>query len=124
MANIYDYLQWRADITFDMRPFNDVDNLILSTLVYLDFGDIVPSEEQGGSVSLRHACNALLRKGGGDISSFMRSFFALDPTFVRLVASSQRFGDTQLRAYTDIVDKKRALQFAAMQFDLDRKSVV
>ena len=28
MANINDYLQWRGDLTFVERPFNDVDNVI------------------------------------------------------------------------------------------------
>ena len=31
MANIIDYLNWRGDITFDERPINDVDNIILAT---------------------------------------------------------------------------------------------
>lgn len=41
MANIYDYLAFRGDLTLAERPFNDVDNLILSALSYLDFTDIV-----------------------------------------------------------------------------------
>ena len=43
MANLLDYLEWRGDLTFDQTPFNEVDNLILSELSYVDFGGIVPA---------------------------------------------------------------------------------
>ena len=32
MANIFDYLDWRADVSFSAAPFNEVDNLILDDL--------------------------------------------------------------------------------------------
>ena len=44
MASILDYLDWRGDITFAERPFNEVDNLLLAELSYLDFGGIVPAD--------------------------------------------------------------------------------
>ena len=37
MADIFDYLQWRADVPFSVASFNDADNLILSELAYADF---------------------------------------------------------------------------------------
>lgn len=36
MENILSYLKWRGDISFEERPFCEVDNLILSELAYLD----------------------------------------------------------------------------------------
>ena len=36
MSNILDYVEWRGDLTFREKPFNDVDNLILSELAYTD----------------------------------------------------------------------------------------
>ena len=47
MANIMDYLEWRGDLTFAQSPFNEVDNLILSELVYVEFAGIVPSPGKG-----------------------------------------------------------------------------
>ena len=44
MASILDYLDWRGDITFAERPFNEVDNLLLAELSYLDFDGIVPAD--------------------------------------------------------------------------------
>ena len=42
MADISDYLRWGGDITFKQDPFNDVDNLILAQIAYVDFSDIIP----------------------------------------------------------------------------------
>ena len=57
MANIMDYLEWRGDLTFAQSPFNEVDNLILSELVYVEFAGIVPSPGKG-SITLEEANTA------------------------------------------------------------------
>lgn len=43
MGTIFDYLDWRGDIPFAQVPLNPVDALILSTLAYVHFQDLVPS---------------------------------------------------------------------------------
>ncbi|MDO4538837.1 MAG: DUF2974 domain-containing protein [Coriobacteriales bacterium] len=118
MATIKDYLCWRGDLTFDERPFNDVDNLVLSTLSYLDFTGIVPTEEQGDCVDLAAACNKLLKRANGNIEPYVRSLAKVDEEFVRLVAQSRRFASSVACAYADVIDESKALQFSAMQFDL------
>ena len=40
MSNLMDYLDWRGDLTFREAPFNEVDNLILAQLVYVEFAGI------------------------------------------------------------------------------------
>ena len=50
MATINDYLRWRGDLTFGERPFNDVDNVVLSTLSYVGFWRIIPNEELGDGI--------------------------------------------------------------------------
>jgi len=121
MANINNYLQWRGDVTLEERPFNDVDNIILSALVYLDFTGIVAGEESGERITLRQACKRFLDRvdnAGGDIIPYVRSVARVDTRFVRLIGESQRFGSAQLCAYVDVIDQKRALQFAALQINL------
>lgn len=118
MANIHDYLRWRGDIAFGEHPFNDVDNLVLSALVYLDFSGIVPAEGSDDSISVADACKALLDKSAGDVKPYVRSLAKVDTAFVKLVRASQRFGNAQLSAYVDVVSANRALQFAAMQVSL------
>ena len=55
MGNIMDYLDWRGDITFEQSPFNEVDNVILAQLAYVNFRDIIPSPEEKRSVTLKEA---------------------------------------------------------------------
>ena len=40
MTTIYDYLDWRGDLSFTTEPFNEVDNTILSLLAYVHYDDI------------------------------------------------------------------------------------
>ena len=41
MANMMDYLEWRGDLDFHKAPFNEVDNLILTQIIYLDLDGVV-----------------------------------------------------------------------------------
>ena len=46
MSNIIDYMKWRGDLTFAQDSFNEIDNLILSQLVYVELNNIVPGDEE------------------------------------------------------------------------------
>ena len=35
--DVFDYIEWRGDLSFEQSPFNEVDALILSIFSYLDF---------------------------------------------------------------------------------------
>ena len=43
MANLFDYVAWRGDISFDTIPFNKIDALLLSHLSYSLLNGLVPS---------------------------------------------------------------------------------
>lgn len=117
MANLHDYLELRGDITLVERPFNDVDNLALSTLAYLDLTDVVggPGEPP---VRVTDACAALLARSGGDVSSRVRSLATIDERFVAALGGSARLGGALLRDYVDVRDDARAMQFAAVTVEL------
>ena len=72
MPNMTDYVRWRGDLSFAERPFNDVDNLVLSTLAYFDFTDIIPGPGDG-SISLAKACQMALSERDGDVSHRVRA---------------------------------------------------
>ena len=52
MADMLDYIEWRGDLTFREREFNDVDNLILSLLAYSDFKGIISMDEGSPPISI------------------------------------------------------------------------
>ena len=41
MANIFDYIKDYGDKNFSEKGFNEVDNLIFSSLAYIDYKDIL-----------------------------------------------------------------------------------
>ena len=42
MADLFDYLTWRGDLSFKAVPFNKIDALLLAHLSYSIFDGIVP----------------------------------------------------------------------------------
>ena len=117
MPTMEDYLSWRGDLSFEERPMNDADNLVISTIAYLDLTGIVPGPGEG-SISMSDALEALLDRADGDITPYVRSVARIKEPLVRSVAESRRFGDVQLHDYVDELDPTRYLQFAALQADL------
>lgn len=117
MADIRDYLELRGDITLDERPFNDVDNLVLATLSYLDLTCIAGGPGEPG-VRVTDACGELLSRAGGDLASRVRSLATIDERFVVALGGSVRLGDAVLRSYVDVRDDERVMQFSAVTVDL------
>lgn len=115
MANLMDYLDWRGDLTLDQDPFNEVDNLILAELSFVDFGGIVPPPGKGGSVPLCDAAEAFFRQHpeGEPIEMGVLVPDAI-PDMLRKMASSPRFGGMRLGGFADWLDEGRGEQFAAL----------
>ena len=62
MGTLFDYVNWRGDLTFSEAPFNEVDNLIFSLLSYLNFSGIVPKEHSDAAIPIKAAANSFLSK--------------------------------------------------------------
>ena len=45
MSNIFDYIDWRGDLSFTQAPFNEIDNLILSRISYFPFDGLFEKNE-------------------------------------------------------------------------------
>jgi len=114
MANMFDYIAWRGDISFSVSPFNPVDNIILSQLSYLTLDDIVPSPEDGKGISIELAVRIFDEKLHSPEGLKQTSFFKEDPDLIKALASSRRFGDCHLFGYVNHVDANREIQFSAL----------
>ena len=66
MADLFDYLDWRGDLTLAQAPFNEVDNLILAELSFVDFGGIVPGPESGADIRLAEAAEQFFARVSTD----------------------------------------------------------
>jgi len=115
MSNLLDYLDWRGDLTLAQAPFNEVDNLILAELSFVDFGGIVPGPGEGEGVRLDRAAEAwFARLPAGEHISMGVLVPDEIPILLRKMAGCPRFRDMKLSGFVDRLDTERAEQFAAL----------
>lgn len=120
MANILDYLEWRSDVPLSVDPFNEVDNLVLSELVYTDFRGIVSVD--GGAVPLRDAAKAFFQSHDREEILASKSFTARAPLLMEKMLEGERFRDVKLCWYLDETDTEQEMQLAAATFLLPNGS--
>ncbi|MFA6729910.1 MAG: Mbeg1-like protein [Eubacteriales bacterium] len=118
MANLFDYLDWRGDLTFDRSPFCDIDALILSELSYIDYAGIVPGIRDGGGVKLSAASRRFFEQRGGETGEISLGAL-ISPKIILLLkraASSARFGGEDVLFYECAADSQTEEQFGAVCF--------
>lgn len=118
MANLLDYLNWRGDLSLDEAPFNEVDNLILSQLSYIEFQGIVPSGF-GRGITIREAAERYLAADDYESRSNIGPLISAK-TFelLRKIVKEERFAEMRLSGYVNQVDEEHEKQFAAMTVQL------
>ncbi len=119
MANLLDYLDWRGDLTLEQDPFNEVDNLILAELSFVNFQGIVPGPGEGKGVALSRAAAAFFRRPEHRPGELSMGVLVPDeiPLMLEKMAATPRFRDLALSGYTQHLDEKKGEQFAALTID-------
>lgn len=117
MGTLYDYVNWRGDLSFDDAPLNEVDSLIFSLLSYLDLSSIVPSEHEGDTVPIRAAANAFFSKNPDPKKISMGVIVPKNIVkLFRMVKDTKRFRGVGMKAHVNVIDVKREMQFSATTF--------
>jgi len=116
MDNIITYAQQVLE-PFDIRPFCDVDSLILSCMAYLDIPPELAAARSWKGLPLRDLFRA---------EHFDRLFsvtFAPERTkkLLTALAASPRFRDVRVMGYVDHTDPALEKQFSAMTFRLENR---
>ena len=119
MADLYDYLQWRGDLTFSQSPVNPVDTLIFSALSYISFGGSVESMPEV-PISLKDAADEFFRLPDQADRCRVKN----DLNLLMAAAESRRFQNVMLLQYRSILIPEEETQFAAITFLLDDNSGV
>ena len=118
MANIFDYLKWRGDLSFSQSPPNGVDALIFSGLAYIRYG---------GQVELLPEIPVTLKEAAEDFFALEdheeRSRIQKDQDLLAAAAATERFGNCKICMYRDQLIPEQETQFAAMTFLLDDGSM-
>lgn len=114
-ANLFDYLDWRGDLSLEQVPFGPVDALVLSTMSYVHFRDILP-EGLERSVTLAEAAWAFLALPREERELRMRS--RQDEDLLIRLLECPRFSGLRLSCHTDRLEEEREMQFAALAVEL------
>ena len=116
MLDLFDYLAWRGDIPLSQVPFGPVDGLILSTLSYVRFQELVP-DSPSLSVPLQQAAEAFLALPEQEAEDRVRCRH--DLPLLKALLSAPRFASLPLTFYQDCLDPEREMQFSALTVLLD-----
>jgi len=108
--NMLDYIDWRGDITFEEKGFNEVDSLVFCELSYLDMDRVEAAHTGDGmTVAALYEAYAGLRPRPKPIMN--DALIAL-----RKAAISARFRDVIVKRYVNDVNPDEHAQFSAVTF--------
>ncbi len=119
MADLFDYLKWRGDLTFSQAPVNPVDTLVFSALSYISFGGRVESMPEV-PISLQDAAEEFFLLPDHPERCRVKNDLAL----LQAAVETPRFRNVMLLQYRSILIPEEETQFAAITFLLDDNSGV
>ena len=118
MGSMFDYLDWRGDLSFNAVPVTPADALIFSTLSYMNFDSLVQGNLDN-PVPLHVVADAFLSLADAQDRVRVKS----DLQLLRAVADAPRFANLRLAFYRSKLIVEEETQFAAMAFLLDDGTV-
>ena len=115
-GSIVDYVCWRGDISFAEDPWNEVDSLIIATIVYSNFGENELRFGSGKEMTVSEVVEADL------LSKYPQTEMKYTDDGMRILleemASGRRFRNIRLLDQVNDVDEKRDIQFSATTFEI------
>ena len=123
MANLLDYVNWRADLLFSMDPFNTVDNVIFSEISYMDYENIVPSFPSLDKITFNKATTTIFK--AVDKKDMVLGLI-LPYEVINLadaMKSTNRYSKVYLSNYINKTSKKEKIQFLAMCFHINKNLI-
>lgn len=118
MANILDYLDWRGDLSFARDGFNEVDNLILSVLAYVEYEGLVAETVGGTRTPLSDAAEYYKNYKFRSPAFYENPFFKQIPQLLQKAAETERFRGIELSGYVNKIDHENSNQFSALVFSI------
>lgn len=123
MANVFDYIKWRGDLSFEASPISEIDILIFAELSYLSFDDI-PNCQNNKSYFLYLLSKAFFKKHKlGETSlgaivpeQILNLFYELSDTV--------RYKNVKVSNYVNITDISKEEQFAAVTFETKDTTII
>ena len=124
MADFFDYLKWRGDLSFNTVPFNKIDALLLAQISYTLLDGVVsqsfyekkPLAQVAKDFSDLPDCEERINIG-----------FLINDRTTELMfkaAESDRFRNVEVCGFRSIYNEENVEQFAALTFLIDGKPVI
>jgi len=105
--NIITYLQFRGDLTFRQSPCNDVDYLILSSLITFDYSDYLPDDTP-------RLLSDIVRERTEKIAEAPDGLKGNREILFTLAGESKRFGNIKVTNYSKIINEEEYKTFYAV----------
>ena len=124
MTNLFDYISWRGDITFDKDPFNKLDALYFAQLSYMNL-DYVVSEDFNNSITIRQLAKEYRKLP--DLRERNNMGFLINektPNLLFEAASADRFKDVKVCGFRNIFSEKNVEQFAVVSFIIGKNVII
>ena len=115
--NLFDYVDKYKDYTFLDKSFNEIDNVILSCLSYVNFSYIIPKNKKN-KLTLKEAADRYFMSHGKKIEKIDMLAHKEALKILRRVKDTIRFKDIYVYGYEYIFDD--ASQFSAITFEINR----
>ena len=112
-GTVMDYLRWRGDLPFARDGFNEVDDLVLCIISYLNFRrfDDLRTTDPARAVALPDVA-ARLTEEDEQLGLSELDYIPL----MRLAAETERFRDVRMFGFTHEWDEAKEMQFDAVSY--------
>ncbi len=107
MANIFDYIKWRGDLSLQKDEFNEIDNLILSRFSYFPFDKIIKENEV---VTIKELSKRFQENDVKKMAILWKDDIKLFPQ----MGMSKRFGEMRATKYVNKINIEQEKQFSAI----------
>ena len=123
MANIFDYLDWRGDISFKEDPFNVVDNLVLSWMAYVGLDEVMPCGICNEPITIKEAASKFFQLY--DLEEKLKGVCMTRTSALLFskMAECPRFQNMRVLNYVNHISEELQQQFAAMTIEVDKDTL-
>ena len=115
MADLFDYIAWRGDLSLAAVPLCDTDLLVFARLSYAPFEGIVPAGFDS-CIPLREAADRVLQEGR--LENKRQGLAKEDTRLLQLLREAPRYQGIPLCGFESILDPAQEEQFAALTLRL------
>lgn len=124
MADFFEYLNWRGDLTFDKAAFNKIDALLFAQISYALLDGVVPE-----SFSEKKTLPQLAKDFVSlpDYEERINIGFLINKRTTELLIKSSeaaRYRNVEICGFRSIYNEENVEQFAAMTFIIDGKALI